>query len=129
MRKMAPTSQIFMFLSVWLLQSVLVVVGSEYLVGYSQKTIKVLLSSPRPSRYAAISVKTKAKVVTGMSRSNSSAVSFSASYLGNLNRWSLRMGPELNQSSAEKTLCMSPEMEEYSSETNDEEFILCDFRK
>ena len=124
---MAATKQLFVVLSVWVLHLVLVVVvRTEYLVGFSQKTIKVPLSSPRPTRYAAISVKTKAKVVTGMTRSNSSAVSFSASYLGNLNRWSLILEPELNQSLAEKTLCMSPEMEIRSLETNEEEFILAE---
>jgi len=124
---MAATNQLFMVLSIWVLHLVLVVVvRTEYLVGFSQKTIKVPLSSPRPTRYAAISVKTKAKVVTGMTRSNSSAVSFSASYLGNLNRWSLILEPELNQSLAEKTLCMSPEMEIRSLETNEEEFILAE---
>jgi len=104
----------------------LVLVRSEYLVGYSQKTIKVPLTFPRPSRYAVISVKSKAKFVTGMNRSNSSRVSFSASYLGHLNRWSLEFGPELNQSSTEKTLCMDPETELKTIERNDEDFILAE---
>ena len=80
-------------LSIWL-------VRVEYLVGFSQKTIKVPLASPRPSNYAAISVKTKATVITGQNRSNYSTVSFSASYLGNLNRWSLTLGHASNQSEA-----------------------------
>jgi len=98
-------------------------VTSEYLTGFSQKTIKVSLSPP-PYEYAAISLKTKVKVVSGMSRSNSTAVSFSASYLGYLNRWSLKLKPGSNQSSTEKTLCISQDLERKSLEPNDEDFVL-----
>ena len=98
-------------------------VTSEYLTGFSQKTIKVSLSPP-PYEYAAISLKTKVKVVSGMSRSNSTAVSFSASYLGYLNRWSLKLKPGSNQSSTEKTLCISEDLERKSMESNDEDFVL-----
>jgi len=99
-------------------------VRAEYLVGFSQETIKVPLASPRPSSFAAISVKTKARVITGMNRSNHSTVSFSASYLGNLNRWSLTLGHPSNQSQAEKTLCISPEMETKSTGAIEAEFVL-----